>query len=277
MPGPIKERLDQYELTLTREDDSTGKREFIIDWADRVFWYKYFVGGWITSLVYWYPKVHPTFVGLVVEKCQIRAYGNDVISTDASQELTDIQPEHGIITVLYKARKVSDNSSSSSSLPNLAVVDQDYSVQVLAVPGQDWYWVGGHKNGKKVNDTDETPQLLYVTKQIVLQLGERQTVDKAAMEDALGKVNEFEYLTHAPGTLLFLGAKTRQVLTAQGFERPDIELRMMHNKNGWNKFWDGKAFSEISRIAGGGSLTNPAGPPYTAVNFDGIVITDATL
>ena len=207
-----------------------------------------FIGGWQSNGSFINPRVHPTFAGLIVDRVILVPYGVDTTSVDASQNLTDIQPDEGILTVLYRSMKPeeADSSSSSSSRPDeLAKIEADYSAEMLTLKGSKWIWNEGAKAGEQLTDSDIQPYKVIPFKQLVITLRDDQQIVEENFNDQIGTVNQDDWAGHDCETLLFMGAKTEKALTTDGLEFNRAVLRFGFKKNRWNRFWDGAQFTEI--------------------------------
>lgn len=75
-----------------------------------------------------------------------------------------------------------------------------------------------------------------------------QDID-SPFEQGVGKVNKERFralwTTFEKETLLFEGARYQRKITPQGVFGFQVSMQFRRNPNGWNKFWDGKAFSGI--------------------------------
>lgn len=253
MPVTFEELVESPVVAL---DDGhfSATRRFKIAWSDTIAFTVELLGGWSAvdgALVYTPPAVFPSVPQAVPRRVRFTPFPADRIDVPASTSLSASTnlPPFAVVTAEYEIPDHANGQQFRRDRPavpagTFLTVHVDVGSESLHVPGRAWKW----PDGRPVPE-DTQPGLVIPTEQIRCRW-ERvplALVPWDALRDTRGKLNAAPFLNHAPGTVLFLGARSVHEFQLTG----DVLVRLdylfsarevtstadHHTLFGWNHFF----------------------------------------
>lgn len=226
-----------------------GTRRFKVAWNDCADFVVELVGGYRMeegSFVYTPPATFPLASHATVVEAQVEPFppDNPDGSELASLTIGANRYEYALVTAQYGMLFDATNKSRAD-LPDVPAgtyltYSSDLGAEYESIPGRSFVW---YDDGEPVPD-DMYPGILVPTEEVRLAWHRVPSPPWDAMRDLRGKVNDSAFLNHAPGTVLFQGARTSREFQLQdpGMFRLDYHFRVREvqstasgsTKYGWN-------------------------------------------
>ena len=247
--GVAFEELEGSPSFRLAEGRFQGTRKFKVAWEDVVDFVIELVGGyrlvseeWVYTPPATYPLVQQATVGEVTSEPfpPDRPDGASVVDLSTGTN----EYAWALVTAQYRIRR-EDGNKSRADLPDVPTgtvltYSSDLGLEYETVPGRTFVWVG---DSEPVSD-DRYPGLVVPTEELTLSWQRVPSPPWDAIRDLRGKVNGATFLNHAPGTVLFVGARTNREfqLLDPGLFRLDYHFRVREvastvsasTRFGWN-------------------------------------------
>ncbi len=274
----VFEELDQSPQIRFRDGRFLATRRFKIDWADRFAFLLELYGGYRVvggTFVFTPPATFPGVPQALVTQVEIEPFppdrpdGSGVVSLGSATNAYDA----ALVTAIYEIPFDLGNDARPDlpEVPNGTYLTYraDLGAEMTTTPGRTWRWNIG---GLPALEGDRFPGRIVPTEDFTLTWYRVPRPPWSAMSDLRGKVNDATFVSHAPGTVLFMGARTRrdfQVLDS-GLWRLEYQFKVREVKStanaqtlyGWNRFYreqadGGEHWLEI--VDESGNLPYPSG------------------
>ncbi len=273
------EELENSPLLEIVGGEITAQRTFKVPWSERMDAVRALWGSLEIiddEPVYTAPAHFPDFPSVLVSELRVEPLDRasplgETSLTDYSSGTNDFA--FARIIAKYKTFDNGTDGSHKPTVPNGTILtfSSDLAAEYVTIPGRTWRW---NIDGNPAVSDDLSPGVLIPCEDIHLSWRRVPLPPWDAIRDLRGLINSDDFLGHAAGTLLFLGARMQrdfQVIDT-GLWRIDFhfkakELRSTADSTvrlGWNHFYRAQAdasehWLEIQDADGN--------PPYASGDF----------
>ena len=225
-------------------DGVTGRRIFIVAWADRVNFCKALLG--YTHAVGHKPirRAAQTFPGYDYLYCQNAvtiglgqvSQGSEMIAYTSAKVTAEYRPLNFGTSV-----SESDDYDSDEEAGRLHIEETlDFGADYVSVDGSRFeYSDTSEKLGGSVG-------VLIGTVEMTLASSREPELDKAAIRSCLGRVNSTAWYSSPAEHVLFMGASARRMITSDGSRGWHVSYRFRERQVSWNKVLRGSQWVELS-------------------------------
>ena len=235
MPNGVKslqENLNNESPSVTWVEDAS--------WSNRYNLAFDLIGGWrnVGGFMVFLPPARYTYLpGLVCKSVDITPNGS--INSSGDWDLATFSITYG---------KPDEEEDENVDIGELSL---DASAEMLSLPkgGGGFEWSSGVDSGKKLKDTDITPQLTIPMIQIRLKR-KLPYLTLGAITSLIGRINSstLNVAGYGFGTnqVLFTGAKVSKKFTSDGNELWEYEFEFVAKTFSWNSFFHPSGWQSIT-------------------------------
>jgi len=215
MAVPFEEMSDSPRIRF-RDGQFTATRTFKVDWADKLNFLVDLYGGYRTiggSFAFTPPTIFPGVPQAVVTEVEVEPYPPDRPDGSAVTTLASATNAYtaALVTATYEIPFDVGNKSRSDlpKVPNgtFLTYTSNLGAEQVSTPGRVWHW---NTAGSPRLDGDMFPGRIIPTEDFTLTWHRVSRPPWTVISDLRGRLNDTTFLSHGPGTVLFMGARTRR-------------------------------------------------------------------
>jgi len=276
------EELEGSPRIRVNEQGTTAVRVFRVAWHDWQDFVRTLIGTFrvLGLATHFVPPIEfPGLPSLIVSDVQVEPFDPDNPDGSAGVTLgafTNSYPDGGArVTATYRTM-FDEISPSRNDLPHVPdgtflTYTADLGSERMAIPGRAWRWAG--TSSERVAD-DINPGVLVPNGVFTLRWQRVPFPPWSQIRKMRGKLNSAAFLSAAPGTVMFLGARVSrrfQFIADGGFWNLDYTFAEKSTTLsdgvttvGWNYFYKESALSGEHWVA---IESSDGKPPYQSGNF----------